>query len=152
MVAVLELGAQRQQLVVDPRGDAVMADVGVHAIGEVDGRGAARQRHDLALGREQVDLVREQVALDVLEEFLRIARFGLDLEQALQPAVGFALRFLEVELAARLVQPVRGDAGFGDTVHVVRAQLRFQRRAERAEQRRVQRLVAVGLRESRCSP
>ena len=75
MVAVLELGAQRQQLVVDPRGDAVMTDVGVHAIGEVDGRRAARQRHDLALGREHVDLVREQVALDVLEEFLRIARF-----------------------------------------------------------------------------
>ena len=31
VVAVLELGAQRHQLVVDPRGDAVVADVGVHA-------------------------------------------------------------------------------------------------------------------------
>ena len=31
VVAVLELGAQRQQLVVDARRDAVVADVGVHA-------------------------------------------------------------------------------------------------------------------------
>ena len=145
MVAVLQLGAQRQQFVVDARGRAVVADVGVDAVGEVDGRGAARQRHDLALRREHVDLVREEVALDVLEEFLRVAGFRLDLEQALQPARRFALRLGEIEFAARLVQPVRGDARFGDAVHVVRADLHFQRRAERAEQRRVQRLVAVGL-------
>ena len=53
----------------------------------------------------------------------------------------------DVEFVRRLVQPVRGDAGLGDAVHVVRAHLRLERRAERAEQRRVQRLVAVGLRD-----
>ena len=47
----------------------------------------------------------------------------------------------------RLVQPVRGDARLGDPVHVVRADLHLERRAERAEQRRVQRLVAVRLRD-----
>ena len=51
----------------------------------------------------------------------------------------------DTKLVARLVQPVRRDAGLGDAMHVLRADLRFQRRAERAEQRRVQRLVAVGL-------
>ena len=56
------------------------------------------------------------------------------------------LRLGDVELAARLVQPVRRDAGLGDAMHVVGADLRLQRRAERAEQRRMQRLVAVGLR------
>ena len=100
MVAVLELGAQRQELVVDARGDAVVADVGVHGVREVDGRGAARQRHDLALRREHVDLVGKEVALDVLEKFLRVARFRLDLEQALQPAVRLALRLGEIECAA----------------------------------------------------
>ena len=147
VVAVLELGAQRQQLVVDARRDAVVADVGVHAVREVDRGRAARQRHDLALRREHVDLVGEEVALDVLEEFLRVARLRLDLEQALQPARRLALRLGEVELAAGLVQPVRGDARLGDAVHVVRADLRLERRAERAEQRRVQRLVAVRLRD-----
>src|SRR5947207_5254872 len=55
------------------------------------------------------------------------------------------LSFGEIELTARLVQPVRGHAGFGDAMHVVGAQLRFQRRTERSEERRVQRLVTVGL-------
>ena len=35
-VAVLQLGAQRHQLVVDLRRDAAVADVGMHRIGEVD--------------------------------------------------------------------------------------------------------------------
>ena len=147
VVAVLQLGAQRQELVVDPRRHAVVADVGVHRVGEIDGRGAARQRHDLALRREHVDLVGKEVALDVLEELLRVARLGLDLEQALQPAVRLALRLGEIERAAGLVEPVRGHARLGDPVHVVRADLRLERRPERPEQRRVQRLVAVGLRD-----
>src|SRR5579872_3044567 len=106
-----------------------MADVGVHAIREIDRGGAAWQRHDLALWREEVDLVGEEVALDVLEKFLRIARLGLDFEQALEPAMRLALRFREIELTARLVEPVRRDTRFGDAMHVVRAQLRFERRA-----------------------
>ena len=71
----------------------------------------------------------------------------LDFEQALQPAMRLLLRFGDVELVAALVQPVRGDAGLGDAMHVLRADLRFERRAERTEQRGVQRLVAVGLRD-----
>ena len=50
----------------------MMADVGVHRVREVDRRCTARQRHDLALGREDIDLVREEIALDVLEKFLRV--------------------------------------------------------------------------------
>ena len=78
---------------------------------------------------------------------LESLRIRLDFEQALQPPRRLALRFGEVELAAGLVEPVRGHARLGDAVHVVRADLHFERRAERAEQRRVQRLVAVGLRD-----
>jgi hypothetical protein len=73
LVAAFQFRAQRHELVIDPRCGAMVADVGVHGVGEVDGGSAARQRHDLALGREDVDLVREEVAFDVLEEFLRIA-------------------------------------------------------------------------------
>ena len=49
LIAVLELGSQRHQLVVDPRRSAMVADVGVHRVGEIDRGGTARQRHDLAL-------------------------------------------------------------------------------------------------------
>ena len=72
-VAVAQLGAQRHQLAVDLGRDAAVADVGVHRVGEVDRGRAARQRQDLALGREDVDLVGEEVDLDVLEE-LRASR------------------------------------------------------------------------------
>ena len=147
LVAILQFGPQRHQFVVDPRGRAMVADVGVHRVGEIDGGRAARQRHDLALGSEDVDFLGKQVALDVLEKLLRVARLGLNLEQALQPAMRLQLRFGDVDLAIGLVQPVRRDARFGDAMHVLRADLRFQRRAERSEQRRVQRLVAVRLRD-----
>jgi hypothetical protein len=40
---------------------------------------------------------------------------------------------------------MRGDAALGDRVHVLGADLHFDRRAERAEQHGVQRLVAVRL-------
>ena len=62
----------------------------------------------------------------------------------LQPAVGACLHVVERGVG-RLVHPVRGHAGFGDPVHVGGADLDLDRRAEGAEQDRVQRLVAVGL-------
>ena len=46
-----------------------------------------------------------------------------------------------------LVLPVRGDAGLGDPVHVLGADLHFDRHAVRPEQRGVQRLVAVDARD-----
>ena len=65
-------------------GDAAVADVGVHGVGEVDHGGAARQAQDLALGREHVDLVGEQVDLDALEEVLGAAAF-LHVDQVREP-------------------------------------------------------------------
>ena len=146
-VAALELGAQCGRLAVDRRGHRVVADVGVDRVGEVDRRGAARQRQDAAHRREDVDRVREQVDLDVLEELGRVARLVLDVQQRLQPHRAQALRLGRglAGLVARLVQPVRGDALLGHRVHRLGAHLELHRRAQRADQRRVQRLVAVGL-------
>jgi ketosteroid isomerase-like protein len=79
----------------------------------------------------------------VFEELRGIARRRLELDQRLQPLVGLLLQL--VDRGFVLVQPVRGDARFGDMVHVGVADLDFHRRAEGADQRGVQRLVAVGL-------
>ena len=65
-LAVLQRGAQRHQAPVDLGGHAGVAHVGMHRVGEVHGGGAARQAADVALGREHVDFVREQVHLHVL--------------------------------------------------------------------------------------
>jgi hypothetical protein len=58
-----------------------------------------------------------------------------------------ALRFVRPAAALRagLVHPVRRDAGLGHGVHLLRAHLELDGRAQRVDQRRVQRLVAVGL-------
>ena len=49
-VAVPQARAQRHHLAVDARADALVADVGVDRVGEVDRRRVARQRLHLALG------------------------------------------------------------------------------------------------------
>src|SRR4029453_14325584 len=60
----------------------------MNPVGEVDRRRGARQRDDLALRREHIDLVGEQIDLDVLEELARVAGVALDLQQRLPPLGG----------------------------------------------------------------
>ena len=145
LLAVAQHGAQRRQAPVDLGGDAAVADVGVHRVGEIHDRGPGGQAQDLPLGREHVDLVGEQVDLDALEKLLRGAGF-LQRHEVRDP-LARALLLHGAGIAARFVPPVRGDTGLGDAVHVASADLRFDRHAVRAEERRVQRLVAVGARD-----
>ncbi len=58
---------------VNARGDATVADIGMHSVGKVDRRRTARQSHDPALGREHVNLVREKIDLNVFEKLGGIA-------------------------------------------------------------------------------
>ncbi len=134
----------RRQATVYLGGDAAVAHVGVHGIREVHHGGAARQAQDLALGREHVDLVGEQVDLDALEEILGAAAF-LHVDEVGQP---LARAFVLAAFAfVDLVFPVRGDAGLGHAVHVLGADLHFDGDAVGPEQRGVQRLVAVDARD-----
>ena len=141
-VAVGELGAQRYRVAVDAGSHALVAQVGVHAVGEVDDGGAPRQAPDLALGREDVDGVGVEVDLDVIDEFQRVAGLLLDVEQRLEPVQCLDLLVAGV-FALGLVEPVGGDAGFGDAVHLGRADLELDAAAVRADHGGVQRLVAV---------
>ena len=58
LVASLQLRFQRHQLAVDLRTNAAVADLRMHGVGEVDGRGPVRQRNRIALRREHENLVR----------------------------------------------------------------------------------------------
>ncbi|KAF1031801.1 MAG: hypothetical protein GAK34_03660 [Delftia tsuruhatensis] len=141
-VAALEFGAQRHFLVVDARGGHVVADLAVDRIGEVHHGGAARHGHDLALGREHVDGVGEQVHLDVVPELGGIARLVLDVQQRLEP---LRAQLLGIVAGLGLVEPMGGHAGLGDDVHFLGADLELDVHARGAHQRGVQRLVAIVL-------
>src|SRR6266508_970613 len=140
-VAVLEARAERHHLAVDAGADALMADVGVNRVGEIDRRGAARQRFHETLRREGVHLLGVQLHLEVLDELLWIGHFLLHVEELPHP--------LEIPLvaliadAAFLVFPVRGDALFRHAVHFNGADLDLERHAVLADHRGVQRLVPV---------
>ncbi|MNN60810.1 hypothetical protein D3C81_1760150 [compost metagenome] len=109
----------------------------MHRIGEIQRGGIARQRQDLALGREQIHLVREQIDLDVVQELQRRTGGALRVDQIHDPRMRAALRAVG-RVAAELVGPVRGHTALGDQVHFLGADLHFDRRAIRPEQHRVQ--------------
>ncbi len=84
-VAVLQPVVKRHEPVVDLGADAGVSDLGVDAVGEVERRGARGQVLDLALGREDEDLVLEDVQLDALDELRGIRDVELPLHELADP-------------------------------------------------------------------
>src|SRR5208337_3934669 len=84
-VAGMELVAQRNHASVDLGAGATVADFGVDGIGEVDGRGLARQHQDLALGREGVNLFGVEVDFQGGEEFVGIGDVALPFDHLAKP-------------------------------------------------------------------
>ena len=140
MSPLCSLRVERDEPPVDLGADALVPDVGVDAIGEVERRRAAGQLFDLALRREDVDLVLEDVGLERVDKLLRAAGdVLLPVHELAQPGdLGVELLVLA---HAFLVAPVRGDAVFGHLVHLVRADLDLERPTVDRQDRRVQRLV-----------
>ena len=84
-VAGLQLVVQRHDLAVDARADAAVADLGVDLVGEVQRRRAGGERLDLALGREDEDLLVEEVDLQRLHELGGVAQVLLPVHHLAQP-------------------------------------------------------------------
>ena len=106
---------QRDDLAVDLRADAAVADVGVDLVGEVQRRGADRERLDLALGREDEDLVLDQLAAELVGELRRVLRVSLPIQQRLEPLELLVGR-VHPAGAVLLVAPVRGESFLPDGV------------------------------------
>ena len=68
MVALRELAVELGQLVVDIGRDAVVADLAVDVVGEVEHCGAFGQCDHLALRREDIDFVGKKVELEVVDK------------------------------------------------------------------------------------
>ena len=136
-VAVLEFGTQRNLFVVDLGCTGAIADVAVDGIRKIDHRGARGRGHDLALGRKDIDRVREQIHLHVVPELGGIAGFVLDVEQGLQPfgAQPFCGRAVGL---LRLVEPMGCRLNLCNQVHFFGAHLKFDIHPEGYHQCRVQ--------------
>jgi hypothetical protein len=97
-------------------------------------------------GREDEDLVLEDVELDPLDELgrVRLRDVALPLHQLAQP--GELGVVLAVGLRPFLVAPVGGDADLADLVHRVGPDLDLERLPVERDHRGVERLVEVVLR------
>src|SRR5690606_25495210 len=150
-VATLQPVVQGHDAAVDLGPAAAVPDFGMHVVGEIQRRRAARQVDHFALGRERIDAVLDEFAVEFPEQ-ARIA-FGAGIEQAPHPfdlAVERRIAGGRAAGAARyaaglLVAPVRGYAEFGLGVHLEGADLHFERLALGADHGRVQRAVVVVL-------
>ena len=72
-IPVLQLRIERDDLIIHLRTDAAVADFGMDAVSKVDRDRALRQVDDIALRCEDEDFIREDIELQGIHEFLRVA-------------------------------------------------------------------------------
>ena len=121
-LAGLDLIIQRHHAVVDPCADAVVAHVGVNPVCKIHRCRAQRQVDNLAARRKHKNLFLQEVALEALDELRCIGDFVAPRHQPTEPD-DFRIEVLIRPFVAILVAPVRGDAVFGDFMHIVRTDL-----------------------------
>src|SRR3569623_2051698 len=137
----LQAVGEGYDVAVDLRAARAMTELGVDVIGEIERRGAVRQIDDVALGREHVYAVLEQIAVvaavaamgDVVLPLQQLAQQG---DLAIEAGIGCHAFF---------VAPVRSHAELRVLMHLVRADLHLYRAALRTDHCRVYRTVAVVL-------
>src|SRR5262249_11833011 len=119
LVAVAQLGAQRNHPAVYFRSNAPVADLRVNRIGEINGRCAAWKRDQIAFRGKGEDLILEHLELGMLKKLLRPGSMVEDVQELAQPTV---LRSFG-RAGALLVGPMCGNAEFRDFVHFVTTDL-----------------------------
>ena len=113
-------------------------------IGKIDHRGSGREINNVPLGREDKDLLRDQIALDCADNIFHILRVALALQKLADPRQAL----LELVILAgdtQLIFPVGGNPVLGRVVHLPRADLHFKGDALLADDGSVQGLVHIGL-------
>ena len=138
-VAADDFVAQRDHLTVHFRPHALVPDLGVHGIREIDRRRAARQFQHAALRSKCIHFDGSEVHLQRREKLAGFLQLLRPLDQLPHP--GDALIVFRDRLVV-LVFPVRGDAFLRRMVHFLRPYLHFKRLAI-VDHRGVQRLVQV---------
>ena len=142
-VAMLQLGVQGNQPAVHLGADTLVSQVGVYLVAKVDGSGARRQLHDLALRGINKDLVVEDVLLNRLDKLVGARHLPLPFQQLAQP--GHLLFEPQITGLSFFVAPVGCYPVLGDLVQLVGLDLYFQGVAAIAYNGGMQRLVHVFL-------
>jgi len=137
---VLQYIAQGHDPSIDLRATASVPDLGMNVVREIQRGRAAHQVDDFTLRREDVHPVGIELLRKALDELIIVT-----VVQQLAERVD-ALLQIDVDRAAFLVGPVRGNAVFRMFVHGARANLDLDGLAARADDSRMQRAVAVALR------
>ena len=140
LVAGAQLLAEGDQLVVDARARAGRPHLRVDIVSHVEHRGPLGESHQVALGREDVDLVLLQLADEVVHRLETAVGMLQHLADAGQPLVHAAL-----SLTDALIAPVGCDAALCYLVHALRAYLHLDPLVLRAQDGDVEALVAVRL-------
>ena len=122
--------AQWDLAVVDFGCYGLIAHIAVNGVGKIHHRGAARQADDFALGRHDINIIREEVDAHMLPKLRRVFGTLLNIHQRLQPFGGDAL-VVVTHFGMGFVEPVRGNTAIGDFVHGKTAQLHFNIHASR---------------------
>src|SRR5690606_347895 len=136
---------KRHDPAIDLGASAVMADLGVYAVGEVQRRGALGQVDGVTVGSEHIHPVRIDIHAQLLGQAADIAQLLVPLEHLTQPGdLLFVVAGAGLSVGT-LVTPVGADTQLGLFVHGVAADLHLQDLAIRSDDRRVQRAVAVFL-------
>ena len=161
LVAAAQSFAQGHQLVVHLRPNALQPHLGMDAEGEVERGGPNRQGDQFPFGREDIDLLGEEVELEFLDEvqgvglapledFADLAQPRIDVVPSfgghgLRPLLGAqrGIRFFRATL--RFVAPVGSQPALGHVVHAPAADLDFHPLACWGHHGGVEGLVAIGL-------
>ncbi len=125
LVAGFQAVVERDQLAIDLRAAAAVADFGMHRVGKIDRRGAHRQVDDIAAWGENVHAVFKDVCFDAVHEFLGVLDILAPFHELAQPID--ALLVMIVLAAFFLIQPMGGNTIFRRVMHFFRADLHFQR-------------------------
>ncbi len=127
LIAILQGVAQGHQAAIDARPDASIADLGMDGVGEIDRGGAARQLDQLAFGGEAENLILVEFKLGVFEELIGGGGVFENFQEVLHPAELFEVGVggFGAFFGALFVEPMGGDAVFGDVVHFGGADLHF---------------------------
>ena len=149
-VAVLKLLVHRRYAPVYHRAHAFVPNLRVYRVGEIYRGRAVRHRDDLALWREDENVARKHVRLEVVHElragrrFVAVAPLRRGFERLAYPRESL-VEVVDL-LPALLVVPVGGDSVLGEEVHLLRPYLHLERVSVRTDDGGVQRLVHVALR------
>ena len=145
LIAVFQQSAERQLEAINTHADTAIANLRMHGIGEIQRRCAARHGNQTPFRGETEHLVIEQFELGVFQKlFRRAAIFQLP-DHILQPSKRLDFGRVGIVFRAVLIGPMRGHAAFGNIVHMLGADLHLHTLLIGADNRRMQRLIAVQL-------